>query len=134
MPNPVRVRIYTESDAIHDSREAHVRPGHHIHIGLHPRRDMPEQTLAEITDCPPGARVDQREHLLSYMGISTFCNGEIGDDTLEWCVDSAVVQLILGVLHRSSFCPPPIDERLQRRYCISGLFMLRQDRFQPCLR
>src|SRR6266853_4535124 len=134
MANPIRVRSDAEPDAIHSCREAYVWLGHNIHISFHPRRDTSEQAFAEISNRPPGARVDQGKHFLSYMGISAFRDGEIGDDAIEGCVDSAVVHLILSVLYCSCFGPTLIDERLKCCNRVPGLFMLRRRRLQLCPR
>src|SRR5215472_3443189 len=92
-----------------------------INISFHSRSNVLELGLAEVPDGPPVARIDQREHLLAGMRISTFRQDEVRHSRIKRRVNSAVVQVVLGRLNggppRSSLC----RERIERRH---GMFCL----------
>jgi len=70
MANHIRIRGHAKPDAIHNSSKAQVWPRHYVDISLHSWRDPFELAFPEIANCPPGAGVNEREHLLSDVSIS----------------------------------------------------------------
>ena len=103
-----------EADAIDDAVEANRGAREHVHKGLHARCDVLELRLAEIADGPPRPRVDEREDLLSGVRVSAFGKNEVGDAGVEGRVDLAVVEVVLGGLHRGFARPALGSERIER--------------------
>ena len=68
----IRIRGHAEADAVHHARKTHFWLRHHVNISAHPGRDVLKLAFAEIGDRPPGARVNQREHLLTHMRVGAF--------------------------------------------------------------
>ena len=97
--NHVRIGSHAETDAVHHARKAHVRFRQDIDVGPHARSDMLQLAFAEVGDRPPGARVNQHEHLLTGVRVGAFGNREIGDPRIEWRVDPAVVEVVARGLH-----------------------------------
>src|SRR5260370_34653874 len=120
----VGTRRYAETDAVHYPGKAHIRFGQHINIGRHPRHDVLKRAFAEITNCPPGARVNQCEHLLTHMRVGAFGDGEVCHTCVERRIDSAVVEVIPGGLHRRGSLPTLVDEWFERSYGMCRLFLL----------
>jgi len=77
----------------------------HVNICPHPWRDVLEGAFTKITNCPPRACVNQYENLLAHMRVGTFRNSEIRDPRIKWCIDPAVVEVVLRVLY--SRCSGP---------------------------
>src|SRR6516162_11657140 len=111
--NHVLIRGDAETDAVHHARKTYIRFRHYVDIGFHSGPDVLELAFTEVSNSPPRARVDEREHLLAHMGVSAFGNGEVGHASIERGVDPAIVEVVAGVLHRG--CPGPtlVDERFE---------------------
>src|SRR5258707_15691896 len=85
---------------------------------------MLKRSFTKITNRPPGTRVNQREHLLTYVGVRAFGDSEIRHARVERCVDPTVVEVVAGGFHRRRSSPTLVDERFERGYGILGLFVL----------
>src|ERR1700675_320784 len=70
--NYIGIWCDSETDAIHYAREVHVWSRHYINIGLHTWHDSLELAFTEVTNSPPGARVNESKHLLADVSISAF--------------------------------------------------------------
>src|ERR1700722_3594158 len=67
----VRVRSHAEPHSVYDTRKTDIRLRHDVYVGPRARRDMFELTFTKVGDRPPGAGVNEREHLLPDMRVST---------------------------------------------------------------
>src|SRR6202162_2017706 len=83
MTEDVRVGSDAEADAVNHAGKAHVRFREHVNISRHPRHNMLKRAFTEITNRPPGTRVDKREYLLTYMRVGAFRNIEICHARIE---------------------------------------------------
>jgi hypothetical protein len=72
--------------------------------------------LPKVGQRPPCARVNQREDLLAHMRIFTRGDRQIRNECVEWSVDTAVIQVILGVLHLRVSRAPLGDQRIEREH------------------
>src|ERR1700722_15532229 len=95
----IRIRSNAKTDAVHNTSKSQTRFRQNVDVGPHTRHDVLEFAFAEVTDRPPGTRVNQSEYLLPHMGVGTFGKIEICYEGIEWCVDPAVSEVISRGLH-----------------------------------
>src|SRR5258708_33919495 len=89
-----------EADTVHFPGKANVRLRWKKDVCPHAGLDMLQRTLAKVADCPPCARIDQCEHLLTHMRVSTLGNRKVGHTRIERCVDSAIIEIVSGGFYR----------------------------------
>ena len=104
-------------------REAHAGLRHDIDFGGHSRCDVLELTLAEVRHCPPGARVDEGEHLLPDVGVGALGNREICGARVEWRVDAGVFEVVAGGIDSRLPGAALIDQGLERGHGVLRLLV-----------
>src|SRR6266849_36916 len=124
MTEDVRVGSDAEPDAINYAGKAHVRFREHINVSRHPRHNILKRAFAEITNRPPGARINKREHLLPHMRVGALRDIEICHARVERRIDPAVVEVVTGAFHSRRSRATLVDERFKRSYGMYGLFVL----------
>src|SRR5258708_31627398 len=90
--NPVGIGSHSETHAIHDSGEAHVRSRQDVNLRAHPRRNVLKLSFTEVAYRPPGGHVDQCEDLLTDMRVAAFRDDEICDTSIERRIHPAVIE------------------------------------------
>src|ERR1700741_1117927 len=95
----IRIRSNAKTHAVHNTSKSQPRFRQNVDVGPHTRHDVLEFAFVEVTDRPPGPRVNQSEYLLPHMGVGTFGKIEICYERIERRIDPAVSEVISRGLH-----------------------------------
>jgi len=90
----IRIRSNAKTHAVHNTSKSQTRFRQNVDVGPHTRHDVLEFAFAEVTDRPPGPRVNQSEYLLPHMGVGTFGKIEICYERIERRIDLAISEVI----------------------------------------
>ncbi len=99
-PDQAFIRRHAETDAFDHALKFAARPGHQVNVHWRASLNVPQVRLAEIRDHPPGACIDQRECLLTNMGVGTFGNAQIGYTGVEGRIYIAAFEIVFRIFHR----------------------------------
>src|ERR1700733_10735355 len=94
MPKDICIWSCAEAYTVHFSGKANVRLRWKKDICPHAGLDTLKRTFAKVADCPPSAGIDQREHLLTHMRVSTLGNRKVGYTRVERCVDPTIIEIV----------------------------------------
>jgi hypothetical protein len=120
----IRIRSDAKGDAVHDTGKSQTRFRQNVDVCPHTRQDVLEFTFAEVTDHPPGPRVNQSEYLLPHMGVGPFGKVEICYERIERRVDPAVSEVISGGFHGRRSRAALICKRIKRGDSVLGLLVI----------
>jgi hypothetical protein len=79
----VGIGSHTESNAVDDTLVADAGMRHHINIGEHPGLNVMQLRFAEVSDDPPGTRVDESEDMFAGGRVGALRDGQVGHAGVE---------------------------------------------------
>src|SRR6201984_3917986 len=98
LSDDIRVGSNSKTYAVHHTRKLDVRLRHDINISPHSRLDVRQLSFAKVSNRPPYARINQREHLLPHMHVCSFRDRQVRYKSVEGRVHAAVIEIIASVL------------------------------------
>src|SRR5258708_3459358 len=96
----IRIWSRAEADTVHYAGKANVWLRRQKNVCPHAGLDMLERAFAKVADCPPCARIDQREHLLTYVRVGALGDRKVGHTRIERRIDPAIIEIVPGGFYR----------------------------------
>src|SRR5258708_15569651 len=125
----IRIRSCAEADTVHYAGKANVRLRRQKNVCPHAGLNMLERTFAKVADCPPCARIDQREYLLTHMRVSALRYRKVGHTRIKRCIDPTITEIVAGGFYCRRAGATLVDKRFERGHGMYRLLMLGMARF-----